>query len=60
MITKVYTKIKGKLAMFEVATLDTDEAIKAVRDELKLRHKATILAVVSKVNKSYLEFDPVI
>lgn len=60
MITKVYTKIKGKLAMFEVATLDTDEAIKAVRDELKLRHKATILAVVSKVNNSVLAFDPVI
>lgn len=59
-MTKVYTKIQGKLAAFEVATSDTDEAIKAVRDELKLRHKSTILAVVSKVDNSVLDFDPVI
>ena len=44
MITKVYTKIKGKLAVFDVSTLDTDEAIKTVRDELKLKHKKVILA----------------
>lgn len=59
-MTKVYTKIQGNLVAFEVDTSDTDEAIKAVRDELKLRHKATILAVVPKVNKFVLDFDPVI
>lgn len=60
MITKVYTKIKGKLAVFEVATLDTDVAIKTVRDELKLKHKKVILAMVTNPDKSYLAFDPVI
>lgn len=42
----VYTKIDGKLAVFNVDTEDTDEAIKVVRDEVGLRHKPTILALV--------------
>lgn len=60
MITKVYTKIEGKLAVFDVDTEDTQDAIKVVRDELKLRHKATILAVVTNPDKFYLVFDPII
>ena len=60
MITKVYTKLKGKLAVFDVGTGDTYEAIKVVRDQLKLKHKKVILAVVTSHDKSYLEFDPVI
>lgn len=60
MITKVYTKIKGKLAVFDVDTEDTQEAIKEVRDHLKLKHKKVILAMVTNPDKSYLAFDPII
>lgn len=42
----VYTKINDKLAVFNVDTEDTDEAIKMVRDEVGLRHKPTILALI--------------
>lgn len=60
MITKVYTKIEGKLAVFDLGTEDTQEAIKEVRDHLKLKHKKVILAVVTNPDKFYLAFDPVI
>lgn len=43
---RVYTRIKGKLAVFNVDTADTGEAIKTVRDEVGLRHKSVILALV--------------
>ena len=42
----VYTKINDKLAVFNVDTEDTDEAIKVVRDEVGLRHKPIILALI--------------
>jgi acetoin utilization deacetylase AcuC-like enzyme len=42
----VYTKIKDKLAAFNVETTDVDEAIKMVRDAVGLRHKGTILALI--------------
>ena len=60
MITKVYTKLKDKLTVYDVGTEDTHEAIKVVRDHLKLKHKKVILAVATNPDKSYLEFDPVI
>ena len=46
---KVYTKIKDKLAVFEVETEDADAAIKAVQDQLKisvLKQRNAVLAVV--------------
>lgn len=42
----VYTKINDKLAAFNVDTEDPEEAIKVVRDEVGLRHKETILALI--------------
>ena len=43
---RVYTKVNDKLAVFNVDTEDTEEAIKIVRDAVGLRHKGTILALV--------------
>lgn len=47
-MTKVYTKIKGKLAMFVVETEDYELAIKTVRDEVGLRHRPLILALIER------------
>ena len=43
---RVFTRVAGKLAVWEAPNMDYAEAIKAVRDELGLKHKATILALV--------------
>ena len=44
---KVYTKINGKLASYEVETGDAAVAILAVRQELGTKHKNTILACIN-------------
>lgn len=43
---RVYTRLNGKLACWQVEDLDADTAVKLVRDELGLKHKATILVLV--------------
>lgn len=43
---RVYTQINGKLAVFNVDTADTGEAIKTVRNAVGLRHKGVILALI--------------
>lgn len=40
---RVYTKIKGKLAGFDVDTNDIELAIKTVGDSLGAKHKEPIL-----------------
>ena len=46
-MTKVYTRIDGKLAKYIAETYDPVQAIDAVRKELGIKHKSTILAVVT-------------
>ena len=43
---RVFTKVNGNLLVWEVTDMTYEEAIKAVRDELGLGHKGTILALV--------------
>jgi hypothetical protein len=43
---RVFTRVSGKLAVWEAPGMDYQEAIKCVRDELGAKHKATILALV--------------
>lgn len=43
---RVFTKVNGKLAVWDVADMTADEAIRAVRDELGVGHKPVILALV--------------
>lgn len=59
-MVNVYTKIDGKLAMFSVDTEDATLARATVKDSLPKKHKKPILAVVPKVDKSFLAFFPVI
>lgn len=51
----VYTKINDKLAAFNVDTESTDEAIKMVRDEVGLRHKPVILALIQGGKNTFAE-----
>ena len=46
-MTRVYTKISGKVAMYEVATLDPQLARETLQQELGSQHKSVILALVS-------------
>jgi len=43
---RVFTKIDGKIAVWQVEGSDYAEAIRAVRDELGVDHKPAILALV--------------
>ena len=43
---RVFTKINGKLACWDVDTTDPELAIKTVRDEVGLKHRGAILALV--------------
>lgn len=43
---RVFTKVDGKLACWDVLGCDYDEAIKLVRDELGVGHRGAILALV--------------
>ena len=43
---RVFTKIDGKLAVWQIEDMTYEEAIRAVRDELGVGHKGTILALV--------------
>lgn len=43
---RVFTKINGKIAVWEVADMTYEEAISAVRDELGVGHRGAILALV--------------
>jgi hypothetical protein len=43
---RVFTKIDGLLACWQIDGLEYAEAIKAVRDELGVGHKSAILALV--------------
>ncbi len=43
---RVFTKVNGEIRVWEIDTLDPEEAIKALRDELGAGHKPTILALV--------------
>lgn len=43
---RVFTKIKGELVVWEVADMTYEEAIKAARNEVGLKHRGAILALV--------------
>lgn len=43
---RVFTKIDGKLAVWDCEDTDYAEAIRAIRDELGVGHKSVILALV--------------
>lgn len=43
---RVFTKIKGELVVWEVTDMTYTEALKAVRDEVGLKHRGAILALV--------------
>jgi hypothetical protein len=43
---RVFTKIDGKLAVWQIEGSGYADAIAAVRDELGVGHKSTILALV--------------
>ena len=43
---RVFTKINGKIAVWQVDDMCYTDAIKAVRDELGVAHKPAILALV--------------
>ena len=43
---RVFTKVDGVLRVWEAADMTHEEAIKAVRDELGVKHKPVILALV--------------
>lgn len=47
----VYTKINGKLAMFEIGSEEYAVAIRTVRDEVRktdIKHRSPILAVINQ------------
>jgi hypothetical protein len=46
MFMRVFTKVNGEIRVWEIDTLDPEEAINALRDELGVGHKPTILALV--------------
>jgi hypothetical protein len=43
---RVFTKINGKLAVWQIDDMTHDEAIQAVRDELGREHRGAVLALV--------------
>lgn len=43
---RVFTKVNGNLLVWEVVNVTYEQAISAVRDELGVGHKSTILALV--------------
>ena len=43
---RVFTKVNGNLLCWDVDTTDPELAIKTVRDEVGLKHRGTILALV--------------
>ena len=43
---RVFTKINGQLACWDVSDMPYEEAVKAVRDEVGLKHRGAILALV--------------
>lgn len=44
---RIFTKIKGTLACWDVSDdMTIEQAIKAVRDEVGLKHRGVILALV--------------
>jgi hypothetical protein len=43
---RVFTKIDGELACWEIEGSDYDSAIRAVRDELGREHRNAVLALV--------------
>jgi hypothetical protein len=43
---RVFTKINGKIAVWEVSDMTYEQAISAVRGELGTAHKPAILALV--------------
>lgn len=43
---RVFTKINGKLLSWEANNMDYLEAVKAVRDEIGVKHRGAILALV--------------
>lgn len=43
---RVFTKINGELAVWQIEGSGYADAIKTVRDELGVGHKSTILALV--------------
>lgn len=43
---RVFTKVNGKLQVWQAEGMDYAEAIKCVRDELGVKHKPVILALV--------------
>ena len=43
---RVFTKVNGNLLCWDVDTTDPELAIKIVRDEVGLKHRGTILALV--------------
>lgn len=54
---KVYTKVDGRLAMWDVETADPDMAIFTVRKELKRKPGGgAVLAVVPKYVQLELDF----
>jgi hypothetical protein len=42
----VFTKIDGKLAVWQIEDMSYDEAIRAVRGELSVQHRGAVLALV--------------
>ena len=45
-IMLVYTKLKGKLACYNVDTTDVEEARDIVKGSMSVRHKAPVLALL--------------
>ena len=43
---RVFTRVGGKLQVWQAKGMEYDEAIKAVRDELGVKHKPPILVLV--------------
>jgi hypothetical protein len=43
---RVFAKVNGQLACWELVDVDHDEAIKQVREELGAEHKSAVLALV--------------
>lgn len=43
---RIFTKVNGKLVAWDVSDMTYDEAVKAVRAEVGLKHRGAILALV--------------
>jgi len=43
---RIFTKVDGKLIAWDVTDMTYEEAVKAVRDEVGLKHRGAILALV--------------